>query len=151
MSKVTLIGTRLAEPGTEFVYDGESAACEGCPYRGQCLNLVEGRRYRVTGVRDGAQRLDCAVHDSGVRAVEVEPASITANVASKGAYAGSKATLEGECPYTSCPSHEFCEPAGAEFTTEYRIAEVLGEPPHDYCMLERDLTLVEFAPAEDTE
>ncbi|MFQ3319680.1 MAG: hypothetical protein ACI80F_001752, partial [Natronomonas sp.] len=42
MPTVTLIGERLAEVGTEFVYGGESTACEGCPYREQCLNLTEG-------------------------------------------------------------------------------------------------------------
>jgi uncharacterized protein (UPF0179 family) len=149
MSKVTLIGTRLAEAGTEFVYGGESAACEGCPYRGQCLNLTEGRRYRVTGVRDNTQTLECAVHDTGVRAVEVEPAPVKANVASKSAYVGSTVELDGPCPYTGCPSHEYCEPEGVSFDDEYRIAEVVGDPPHDYCMLERDLTLVEFAAPEE--
>ena len=148
MTTVTLIGDRLAEEGREFVYDGEAGGCEGCPYRSQCLNLTEGRRYRVTAIRDNAQLLDCAMHDSGVRAVEVEPAPVRANVASRGAYAGSKAELEGPCPYTECPSHEFCVPDGADFETEYRIAEVVGEPPHDYCELDRDLTLVEFE-AED--
>ena len=149
MSTVTLIGTRLAAVGTEFVYGGEAAACEGCPYREQCLNLTEGRKYRVTGVREGGQTLECGVHDEGVRAVEVEPAPVLANVASKGAYAGSKASLEGPCQYTGCPSHEYCEPAGASFDEEYQIAEVVGSPPHDYCMLGRDLTLVEFAPPEE--
>jgi len=147
MPTVTLIGERLAEAGTEFVYGGESEACEGCPYRKQCLNLVEGRRYRVTGTRESGT-LECAVHDAGVTAVEVEPAPVLANVDSSSAYAGSKTTLEGPCPYTECPSHEFCEPAGAGFDEERRIAEVIGDPPHDYCMLDRDLTLVEFA-AED--
>jgi hypothetical protein len=146
MSKVTLIGSRLAEEGTEFVYGGESTACEGCPYRGQCLNLVEGRRYRVTDVRENARTLDCAVHDTGVRAVDVEPAPVPANVASNRAYAGSKASLEGPCPHTDCPSHPYCEPQGASFDTEYRIQTVVGDPPHDHCALDRDLTLVEFAP-----
>lgn len=149
MSQVTLLGVRLAEAGTEFVYRGEADGCEGCPYRDQCLNLTPGHRYRVTEVRDDASTLDCAVHDTGVTAVEVEAAPIVANVDSQGAYAGSKATLEGPCPYTGCPSHEFCEPAGAEFDESYQISEVVGEPPHDYCMLDRDLTLVEFAPATD--
>jgi uncharacterized protein (UPF0179 family) len=149
VSSITLIGTRLAEPGREFVYRGEAAGCEGCPYRDQCLNLDPGTRYRVTGVRENASTLECAVHDDGVRAVEVEPASVTANVASRVAYAGSSASLEGPCPHTECPSHEYCEPAGADFDDEYRIAEVLGDPPHDHCHLDRDLTLVEFAPAED--
>ncbi len=69
--------------------------------------------------------LDCAVHDEGVRAVEVEPAPVTANVPSKGAYAGSKASLQGPCPHTECPSHEYCVPEGAEFDQEYRIPRLL--------------------------
>lgn len=149
MSKVTLIGARLAEPGSEFVYQGESSACEGCPYRNQCLNLEVGTRYRVTGVRENTQTLDCAVHDIGVKAVEVEPTPIPANVASKGAYAGSKAKLEGPCPHTECPSHEYCVPDGASFDTEYRIQRVVGDPPHDHCYLDRHLTQVELAPAEE--
>ena len=148
MAKVTLIGERLAEVGTEFVYGGESGACEGCPYREQCLNLAEGRRYRVAGVRDSGT-LECAVHDAGVTAVEVEPAPVLANVPSNVAYAGSKAELAGPCQYTECPSHEFCEPAGADFDEEYQITEVVGDPPHDHCMLDRELTLVEFATDEE--
>jgi uncharacterized protein (UPF0179 family) len=151
MSKVTLVGTRLAEVGQEFVYRGEASACEGCPYRDQCLNLTVGQKYQVTGVRENASTLECGVHDTGVTAVEVEPASVLANVDAKSAYAGSKAELEGPCPYTGCPSHEYCEPAGADFETEHQIAEVVGDPPHDYCMLDRDLTLVEFAPPADEE
>ncbi|QIB74801.1 UPF0179 family protein [Halogeometricum borinquense] len=149
MTKVTLIGDRLAEPGTQFVYRGPSSACEGCPYRKQCLNLEVGVRYEVTGIRENAQLLDCAVHDTGVRAVEVEPAPVVANVPSKGAYAGSKASLAGPCPHTQCPSHEYCVPEGADFDDEYRIAEVRGDPPHDFCYLDRDLTLVEFAAESD--
>lgn len=148
MAKVTLIGEALAEMGTEFVYGGESAACEGCPYREQCLNLTVDRRYRVTGIRDSGT-LECAVHATGVTAVEVEPAPVLANIDSNAAYAGSKAQLEGSCPYTECPSHEYCEPAGAAFDTDYQITEVVGDPPHDHCMLNRDLTLVEFGPSEE--
>jgi uncharacterized protein (UPF0179 family) len=149
MTTVTLVGARLAEAGQEFVYGGEAPGCAGCPYRSQCLNLREGVKYRVTEVRDEGQLLDCAVHDEGVRAVEVEPAAVKANVASNAAFAGSKAGLEGPCPHTECPSHEYCVPDGADFDAEYRIDEVLGDPPHDYCALDRDLTLVEFAPAEE--
>ncbi|MBV0903332.1 UPF0179 family protein [Haloarcula salina] len=150
MTTVTLVGTRLAEVGEEFVYRGEASGCEGCPYRDQCLNLTADRRYRITDIRQSGQTLDCAVHQDGVRAVEVEPAPIRANVPSKGAYAGSKAKLAGPCPHTECPSHPYCEPAGADFDGEYRIDDIVGDPPHDYCMLDRDLTLVEFEPPEDT-
>ncbi len=149
MPTLTLIGTRLAEEGAEFVYHGEASACEDCPYRDQCLNLTEGHKYVVVGVRENASTLACGVHDAGVTAVEVEPAPVRANVASANAYAGSKVSLEGPCPHAGCPSHEYCEPAGARFEEEYRIDEVIGDPPHDYCMLERDLTLVEFDPPDD--
>ncbi len=149
MSTVTLIGTRLATEGEEFVYQGPASGCDGCPYRQQCLNLAEGVRYRVTDVREKGETLDCAVHDAGVTAVEVEPAPVLANVASRRAYAGSKVALEGPCPHTECPSHEYCEPMGASLDREYRIDEVVGDPPHDHCMLDRDLTLVEFAPPEE--
>ncbi|WP_396612314.1 UPF0179 family protein [Haloferax sp. S1W] len=149
MTAVTLIGTRLADAGAEFVYHGESSACEGCPYRRQCLNLNEGVRYRVVDVRENTQVLDCAAHDIGVRAVEVEPVPVRANVPSKGAYAGSKASLQGPCPHTECPSHQYCVPEGAEFDQEYRIAEVVGDPPHDHCYLDRNLTLVEFEAADE--
>lgn len=145
---ITLLGTALAEAGTEFVYRGESDACAGCPYRKQCLTLSEGVRYEVTDVRDGGQTLDCAVHDGGVRAVEVEPASITAQVRSKGAYAGSKGKLAGPCPHVDCPGHEYCVPKGASQDAEYQIREIRGDPPQDYCALDRELTLVEFAPSE---
>lgn len=149
MTQVTLVGSRLADVGGEFVYHGGATACEGCPYRNQCLNLTEGVRYRVVGIRENAQTLECAVHDSGVRAVEVEPAPAPANVATRSAYAGSKTKLEGPCPHTECPSHGYCVPDGVEFDREYRIREVLGEPPHDHCMLDRELTLVELAPPVD--
>ncbi len=144
MSTVTLVGTRLAEPGTEFVYHGEADGCAGCPYRSQCLNLSTDTKYRITAVRENAQRLECAMHDDGVRAVEVEPVSVRANIHGKGAFAGSKTTLSGPCPYVECPSHEFCEPDGVEFDEEYRIREILGEPPHDVCHLDRSLELVEL-------
>ncbi|MFB6070084.1 MAG: UPF0179 family protein [Halanaeroarchaeum sp.] len=146
---LTLLGTRLADEGTDFVYRGESDACEGCPYRKQCLNLQEGVRYEVTAVRDGGQVLDCAVHDQGVIAVEVEPAAFEANVPAKGAYSGSKVSLAGPCPHTDCPSHSLCEPMGVDFDREYRIERTVGEPPHDYCALDRDLETVELAPPDD--
>lgn len=145
---LTLVGTRLATEGREFVYRGEAAGCEGCPYRKQCLNLDEGTRYSITTVRDGGEVLDCAVHDGGVLAVEVEPTTVEANVPSKGAYAGSRVRLAGSCPHTDCPSHDLCEPLGADMDEEYRIVEIHGDPPHETCHLNRSLTKVTLAPTD---
>jgi len=148
MTTITLVGSRLATEGQEFVFGGEASGCAGCPYRDQCLNLSEGTRYRITEVRENTQTLECAVHDGGVQAVEVEPAPVRANVHARNAYAGSKVELEGPCPHTECPSHEYCEPDGVAFDAERKIDEVIGEPPHDFCALDRELTLVEFAPED---
>jgi len=144
MSTLTLLGTRLADVDQEFVYHGEAPGCEGCPYRDQCLNLTEGVKYRVTEVREGAQTLECAVHDGDVRAVEVEPVPVRANVPADEALAGTSASLEGPCPYVECPSHEYCVPDGVAFVESYRIDEVEGEPPHEHCHLDRELALVTF-------
>ncbi|MFP4218189.1 MAG: UPF0179 family protein [Salinarchaeum sp.] len=145
MSTVTLIGSRLAEVGQTFVYEGEAPGCADCPFREQCLNLEVGSHYRVSSVREGGQELECAVHDQGVRAVEVEPASFVAAVPSANAYVGSRVQLAGPCPHTGCPSHGYCDPEGGAFNTTYRINEVVGEPPHEYCSLDRELTLVELS------
>lgn len=144
MSTVTLVGERLAEVGREFVFDGPASGCDGCPYRAQCLNLEVGRAYRITEVRENAQRLPCAVHEDDVSAVEVEPASVTANVAERHALSGNKARLEGDCPYVECPSHPLCVPQGAAFDRDYRVLTVHGDPPHERCYLDRSLTMVEL-------
>ena len=151
MARLTLIGDRLAEVGMEFVYNGESSDCSGCPYRTQCLNLTPGIRYRIIGIRENASLLECAVHDSGVRAVEVEPAAVLANISDRHAFIGNKVTVPGDCTYTACPSHEYCVPIGNESEQEYRVSEIIGEPPHDYCMLDRDLSLVKLIPDTSSE
>ncbi len=145
---LTLVGTALATSGTEFVYRGEAEGCDGCPYRKQCLNLETGTRYTITDVRDGGEILDCAVHEEGVLAVDVETAPVKANVPTKGAYAGSRVSLAGPCPHTECPSHGLCEPLGADMDQDYRIVEVQGEPPHETCQLNRSLTKAIIAPAD---
>jgi uncharacterized protein (UPF0179 family) len=149
MPQVTLLGAALSEPDTEFVYHGEADACAECPYRTQCLNLREGRRYVVREIREGAQMLDCAVHAEGVQAVEVEPVGFRANVPSKAAYVGSKMALPGQCPHTGCPSHHLCEPNGGTPGREYQVATVEGDPPHAECALDRQLTTVELAAPTD--
>lgn len=145
---LTLVGTKLAKRGTEFVYRGEADGCEDCPYRKQCLNLQPYTRYRITDVRDGGEILDCQVHREGVLAVDVEPASFEANVRTKEAYAGSKVSLPGPCPHTDCPSYDLCEPLGAGMDREYQIGQIIGEPPHESCQMNRSLTKVTLSPTD---
>lgn len=146
MGEVTLIGEGIAEPGREFVYEGEAESCADCPYRRQCLNLEPDRRYRINEVREDAQSLPCGVHEDDVIAVEVEEVPVTINVPTRQALSGNRTGLVGACPHVSCPSHEYCVPGGNGFDQEYRIIEVRGDPPHESCALDRDLTQVEATP-----
>ena len=68
--KITLIGTSLARPGLEFIYEGELAECEGCKVFKVCNNLQPKKRYRIVGLRNGAMH-ECRIHHENVCAVEV--------------------------------------------------------------------------------
>ncbi|MFP4174524.1 MAG: UPF0179 family protein [Halobacteriales archaeon] len=143
-TSITLIGTSLAEVGQEFVYRGGTEACEDCPHSDNCLNLDEGVRYRVMDVRDGGQELDCAVHQGGVRAVDVAESPVLAQVPSKKAFEGSDVTIEDDaCDRTDCPAYKFCVPDGFDFGEPYTINEVVGDNPAD-CHYDRSLNLVEL-------
>ncbi|OYT61308.1 hypothetical protein B6V01_005665 [Methanosarcinales archaeon ex4572_44] len=88
-STITLIGTRLAKIGNEFIFYGPTPDCGDCKLKNTCNNLEPGNKYKITGVRNG-QVHACAVHDTGVYAVEVIPAPTTALVESKMVFNGSK-------------------------------------------------------------
>jgi len=143
-SSITLIGTSLAEVGQEFIFRGAAEPCEDCPHRDTCLNLDEGVRYRVMDVRDGGQELDCAVHEDGVRAVDVAESPVLAQVPSKKAFEGSDVTIEEDaCDKTDCAAYKFCVPDGFDFGESYTINEVVGDNPAD-CHYDRSLNLVEL-------
>lgn len=143
-TQITLIGTSLAEVGQEFIYEGPTEACEDCPHRETCLNLEEGVRYRVMDVRDGGQELDCAIHEGGVRAVDVAESPVLGQVPSKKAFEGSNVTIEEDaCDKTDCPAYKFCVPDGFDFGEDYEIKEVVGDNPVE-CHYDRSLSLVEL-------
>ena len=58
-SKVTLIGTMLARPGLEFIYEGELPACDQCKVRKACNNLRVGAGN--TGFSPSGPRCTAAV------------------------------------------------------------------------------------------
>ena len=79
-SKITLIGTTLARPGLEFVYQGALPACVHCKVRKACNNLRVGRKYRIVSVRNTQH--DCLVHLNGASAVECVEAPVVALIGS---------------------------------------------------------------------
>ncbi len=93
VQKITVIGERLASKGSEFYFMGPTEVCKRCKVRGTCLNLDEGRKYRVKEIRSD-KLLSCELHDGGVVAVIVEQATVSALVDSKKAIKGAQLVFE---------------------------------------------------------
>jgi uncharacterized protein len=124
---ITLIGSRLAKPGTEFIFLGPMAECEKCKLKAVCLNLVKGKKYRVVVVRTGSEH-ECLLHEN-VRAVEVVPGQVSVAIESRRAFNGSKLTYEEPKCQKTCISYEVCHPQGLVSGEKYTIAEVRDDSP----------------------
>lgn len=142
-TKVTLIGTVLAKPGVEFIYEGEIAACDTCKVKKACHNLQKGRKYRIVSIR--TTHHECNVHLNGSTAVEVMEAPITALINADMAIVNSKIKLELSCNKADCRSYPLCHPDGVVDGEKYVVADVLGNAP-DICDKGRALKLVDIRP-----
>ena len=143
-TKVTLMGTVLAKPNVEFIYEGEVAECDTCKVKKACHNLQKGRKYRIVTVR--TTHHDCAVHLNGATAVEVMEASITALINADMAIINSKIKPELSCNKSDCRSFPLCRPDGVTDGEKYIVVDVLGNAS-DICDKGRALKLVELKPA----
>jgi hypothetical protein len=122
---ITLMGSRLAKPGVQFIYRGPAAECENCKLKNVCLNLAKNKKYQVVAVRNGNEH-DCNLHAS-VRAVEVTPCPVIVSIESRKAFNGSRLVYEEpKCPAT-CPSYVLCHPQGLVSGDKYTIAKVFDE------------------------
>ncbi len=135
MTFVTLIGKKLAKKGNEFVYLGIARNCRGCKLKMVCSNLKEGRRYRITNVRD--KQHDCSLYMGGVIAVEIEKLPIETTIR-KDSAEGTKVTYkEVDCDDISCKNYRLCHPGVKE--KKYNIVEVIDDVE---CSREYDLKKV---------
>lgn len=108
MGKISMVGTFLAKEGQIFTYLGEAEECSGCKLNKICQDLVMGRRYKVTAVREKVH--ECPIHEGGkVTVVEVEEVPLEVSIPSRKALEGALVKLdEEECPLTWCPDHWLC-------------------------------------------
>lgn len=108
MGKVSLIGRSLAKKGTVFTYIGRADECEKCKLMKICQDLVPGKRYEVTAVREKDH--DCPVHETGKAVVvEVEEAPLEISIPSRKAMEGAVVELDMEgCPLRWCSNHGLC-------------------------------------------
>ena len=143
-TKVTLMGTVLAKPNLEFIYEGEVAECNTCKVKKACHNLQKGRKYRIVTVR--STHHDCAVHLNGATAVEVMEAPVTALINADMAMINSKIKPELSCNKSDCRSFPLCRPDGVTEGEKYIVVDVLGNAS-DICEKGRALKLVELRPA----
>ncbi len=135
---ITLIGTRLAKEGNEFIFKGGAKECEPCRLNKTCLSLNSGSRYRITALRTGG-KLECFVHDSGVCAVEVIELPVEISVESRKAIKGSTIVYEPvPCNITGCVNYAVCRPSGLRRGDKFTVVSV-GEDISGSC--EKDYTL----------
>lgn len=124
---ITLIGTKLAKVGNEFIFRGAAKECEPCKLSRTCLSLNPGSRYRITSIRTG-EKLECFVHDSGVCAVEVAEVPIKVALESRKAIKGSKIVYEPlSCNISDCEALVLCRPSGLTQGDKFMIMNVEGE------------------------
>jgi uncharacterized protein (UPF0179 family) len=143
-TKVTLVGTVLAKPNVEFIYEGEIADCDTCKVKKACHNLQKGRKYRIVTVR--TTHHECPVHLNGATAVEVMEAPVTALINADMAIINSKIKPELSCNKSDCRSYSLCKPDGVTEGEKYIVTDVLGNAPN-ICEKGRALKLVEIRPA----
>lgn len=142
---ITLIGTRLAKIGTEFFFNGQTPDCEGCRLKNTCMNLNKGSKYRIVSIRNSAKH-DCAVHDSGVCAVEVVEAPLVVAIESRKAFNGSKIVFEPIQCENTCSLYKLCHPMGLEKGDKGTITGVVGDAP-ETCPKGYSLKVVELSRA----
>ncbi|WP_321430805.1 UPF0179 family protein [uncultured Methanolobus sp.] len=123
---ITLIGSKLAKEGEDFVFMGESRECKKCKLRKTCLNLDPGRKYRVAKIRNNTVH-DCFIHDDGVLTVEVETAPILAAIESRKAVVGSKISYElPKCKEFDDSVYDILYPEGLKEGDKCTVVKVHG-------------------------
>ncbi len=123
---ITLIGTKLAKVGNEFIFKGAAKECEACKLSKTCLGLNIGSRYRIINLRNGKH--ECFVHDSGVCAVEVIELPVTIALESRKAIKGSKIIYEQlPCNIADCESYVLCHPSALRHGDKIMVVDAEGE------------------------
>ncbi len=136
---ITLVGSRLAKKGEDFVFLGESRECQKCKLKKTCLNLETGRKYRITEIKNNTIH-ECSIHDTGVLAVEVMPSPIVALIDSKKAIAGAKIVYERpKCTEVEEELQDLVNPEGIKNGDKCTVSLVLGNVDEGYtgCSLKK--------------
>ncbi len=141
-SKVTLVGEKISNVGSEFIFMGSTPECEKCNFSNTCMNLSESRKYRVVARKKEDVR-ECTLHEEGVVAVDVIESPLIIAVESAKAFEGSSMNFSPiECKKRRCSMYRVCKPEGLEEGEKFKIDNVVGDMIID-CEEEKDLKIVE--------
>lgn len=135
--KLTIVDSKLALVGYEFINYGEANECKTCNLAKACLNLERGKKYRVIGVRD--KEHECRIAGRAT-VVEVEECDMAAAIDRRKVYPGSKIKFEPvACANILCKNMKHCKPEGIERGDACKILDSVGKIK---CEEGRDLVLV---------
>jgi len=128
MSKknTTLIGTKLAKEGVEFIYCGPLPECIDCRFKKTCHNSLElGTRYVINSVR--SNKYPCKIHSEGVKIVEIAPVNeMTITIPSKNALEGLTLSHDNKlCENILCKNYIMCNPDG--IPNKYKIVKIINK------------------------
>lgn len=126
-TRVTIVGSVYARPGTQFVYMGRADQCDSCSIARVCHNLEPGRRYEVVAIRAASHI--CPVHYDGAVTVDVTDAPVEIRLPAELAKKNTTITLRFPVCDEACPSFAACHPSGVVEGQKYIITEILEEKP----------------------
>jgi uncharacterized protein (UPF0179 family) len=122
MVLVTLVGESLAVEGQEFTYLGSNNECRSCQLKTVCFNLKQGRKYRITKLRDKSH--DCSIHEGKVVVVEVEELPLTVAIPKELPEGASTTVEKKSCKNIGCDSFEVCTNTAFQNGKTYTVKKV---------------------------
>ena len=121
--RITLMGSKIAKTGNEFIYCGVLEECSECRFKKICHDgLMVGKRYRIVSVRSAKH--PCIVYGEGVKVIEVEYSNkFTILIESKKALEGlTLSHSDIQCNNILCKFYNLCHPEG--IPEKYKIMEL---------------------------
>lgn len=123
MVLLTVIGSKLAKPGAEFIFLGPNSGCKDCKVKTICFHLEQGAKYRISNARKVVH--ECPQHEENVVIVEVEPVPREAIIPKKQAFEGTTMTMElPRCKNRGCQHYKLCFPVGMESGMKRQVTGV---------------------------
>jgi uncharacterized protein (UPF0179 family) len=138
--KLTLVDSKVAKVGYEFVTYGDAEECRDCKLIKTCIeNLESERRYRIVNTRD--MEHDCKIMGRAI-VVEVEECDVASAIDQKKVFTGSKVEfVPVSCDNILCKNMKYCKPDGLKSGDACKILDAAGKID---CESGKDLVLVKL-------